>query len=237
MHVFGRALLLLITTGLFVRVWSDNARPYSEQPQRRPQSVAEGFHRAEHIVRRAPIYAQRVPAGHELALAKATTGTPTEPVIWRAATAPIPLPAGIAPGAYRVASDAGQVALLTIDTRPNAPQALSDARQNAQPAASSEFYVVTYGQSRWYFIRLATTFAADADAPAAEVPAAEVPATTGGAAIDYRKSPAAALPERWQFIGRPVDASEMISSVLTMSADGGPIENARPDPPALPEPL
>src|SRR5205807_7163284 len=66
---------------------------------------------------------------------------------WTANDCPIPLPAGVAPGSYRVVDDAGRVAHLEV-----APSAAINQNASA-PIANPEFYVLADGSSRGYFIR------------------------------------------------------------------------------------
>jgi hypothetical protein len=66
---------------------------------------------------------------------------------WTETNCPIPLPAGIGSGIYRVVDDTGRVARLEI-----APATTRDPAFGL--AAVSDFLITTSGTSRWYFIRL-----------------------------------------------------------------------------------
>ena len=137
----GHLLLLLVASGLFVRVWSANDRSRARQPAlaRSETSRALSIRQSTRSPEVRTVSAQRT-------FLAWSTAFPAEER-WTSATAPIPLPAGIVAGTYRVANDTGRVALLEI-----APAgAAHDANGDSAPP---ECCTTTISASRWYFIRL-----------------------------------------------------------------------------------
>jgi hypothetical protein len=160
MTINGRLLLLVVATGLFVRVWNANDRPRPRTHVRTPDRVSgivTGPH-PDSVVRRDLARAVGIltnSATVEVSVTKESVRGAEEN--WTANDCPIPLPAGVAAGSYRVVSDSGRVACLEI-----APSA--DAGQKASASlAKPEFYVLADGSSRWYFIRLHESVAPQAE--------------------------------------------------------------------------
>ncbi len=145
MRINGRLLLLLVVTGLFVRVWAtnDRARGRSKPPAR------------NHVTYRMPPPDPAPQVGAVSAPVKDVVVRPvvatTKPMssmeeTWTETNSPIPLPTGIGTGIYRVVDDTGRVARLVV-----APPAFPT--QEAV-AAAPDFLMTTSGAARWYFIRL-----------------------------------------------------------------------------------
>ena len=154
MTINGRLLLLVVATGLFVRVWTANDRPRPRAPFRSPDRISgmvTGPH-PDSVARRN-------------SAATATVSLTTESVrcaeeYWTATDSPIPMPVGLAAGSYRVVNDSGRVAHLEV-----APSAAMNLIASA-PVANPEFYVVADASSRWYFIRLRESVASEPEIPA-----------------------------------------------------------------------
>lgn len=151
MNINGRLLLLVVATGIFVRVWmADRQRPRAHVriPDRisitgigpQPGSTA----RAQSI--------NAVPASVSKELIR-----PAEEY-WTVNDCPISLPAGIGAGSYRVIDDTGRVARLEISA-PITP--ISNA---APTVVNPEFFMLGDSSRRWYFIRLRESVASQPDA-------------------------------------------------------------------------
>src|SRR5262249_19106531 len=138
----GKLLLLAAVIGLFVRVWNSNE-------QRHVRSIPGSRARISQKVLARTIAYRNVP------------NSPGIEAICTPATAPIPVPAGITPGRYRVIDDTGRVALLIVPAKPISP---AELRQSAE----INFFVESVGTAQWHFLRLQseTTVAAVGDAAA-----------------------------------------------------------------------
>ncbi|MGQ0636337.1 MAG: hypothetical protein ACT4QC_17130 [Planctomycetaceae bacterium] len=146
MNINGRLLLLLVVAGLFVRVWGANQPRYNRYatyarlqyslPRHEPRPVA---------IRRPQIAVDRV------ALRHIDNGLGAEE-LWNPSNCPIPLPAGLAGGAYRAASDSGRVARLELPDPSLSAQTLAD--QPVAGDAAADFVSFNVGNVRWYLIRL-----------------------------------------------------------------------------------
>ncbi|HTI50305.1 MAG TPA: hypothetical protein VL475_05120 [Planctomycetaceae bacterium] len=142
MKINGRLLLLVVVLGLFIRVWKTN-----EHPRTRPAARSRS-----HSTQTLPSHATAPPDG----ATRVTTvverrqmeDAPVDDERWTATTCPIPLPAGIAPGSYRVVSDSGRVAALTVS--------ISEtwAAVSPVPTAQPELLTTVVADERWYWIRL-----------------------------------------------------------------------------------
>src|SRR5580765_7012787 len=101
MTINGHLLLLVVATGLFVRIWStnDQSRPRS---MTRPQTAAAWRLDEESAKPVTAVMHQPV------SVSVSAKGTAEE--IWTRDNCPIPLPAGITGGSYRVVDDTGCVA-------------------------------------------------------------------------------------------------------------------------------
>jgi hypothetical protein len=141
MTINGRLLLLVVVLGLFIRVWKTN-----EHPRMRPAARSR-----IHTNQSLPSNAAAPPDGSTRVtrvIDRRIDDALVEAERWTATTCPIPLPAGIAPGAYRVVSDSGRVAALTV--------ALSEtwAAVTPIPTAPPELLTTVVSDERWYWIRL-----------------------------------------------------------------------------------
>lgn len=212
MSINGRLLLLLVVVGLFVRVWKTN-----EHPRTRPYERSRS-HAAERALP-API---ATTAAAQVALPVTNRANVTEQSvneeIWTVDTAPIPLPAAIAAGDYRIVSDSGRVGRLTIEA-------------NTTPRQGTiEMFSVVSGTERWYLIRLSS------DGATAQTDAAEDAATIADAPIEAELAPEThePLPRRkFDFNGYtavPEPVAPPAAVVVTEQA-------SRPLPPELPSPL
>jgi hypothetical protein len=142
MTINGRLLLLVVVLGLFIRVWKTNEHPCT-RPAVRSRS---------HSTQMLPAQAAAPPDGAtritRLIDQRQIGDAPVEEERWTATSCPIPLPAGIAPGAYRVVSDSGRVAALTV------PMSETWAAVTPVPAAPPELLTTVVSDERWYWIRL-----------------------------------------------------------------------------------
>jgi hypothetical protein len=156
MTINGRLLLLVVATGLFVRVWTanDRARPraHLRTPDRNSGMVTGPYPDCIGRLDKVPTVA--VPVTKESVRYVEES--------WTANDCPIPLPVGVAPGSYRVVDDTGRVAHLEVASP-------DDINQTASAlVANPEFYVLADASSRWYFIRLREPVPSDPDIPAAQ---------------------------------------------------------------------
>ena len=166
MTINGRLLLLVVATGLFVRVWTANNSAHYRNHPRTPRNQV--------TVISSPISAGKTVA-HAVSYRPKLTTRPIAALeeVWTLSSCPIPLPAAIQNGTYRVVNDAGRVARLEV--------ALSvAAAQNAHSLTiSPEFYVAAIASERWYFIRLQAPVDLKSVAQAPEnLPHNTVPAVT-----------------------------------------------------------
>lgn len=142
MTINGRLLLLVVVLGLFIRVWKTNEHPCT-RPAARSRS---------HSTQMLPSQAAAPPDGEtrvtRLIDRRQNGDAPVDEERWTAATCPIPLPAGIAPGAYRVVSDSGRVAALTVS------MSATWAAATPVPTAPPELLTTVVSDERWYWIRL-----------------------------------------------------------------------------------
>jgi hypothetical protein len=203
----GHLLLLVVATGLFVRLWSTNDRPRTPVVVRTPSRSAPTMPPPQ------PHAPNRGVSVDEVALTSPDDSPREE--IWTVATCPIPLPAGIEAGVYRVVDETGRVARLEL----TAPSPVPAADSQAGPA---DFQTVTVDSRRWYFIRLQL---ADSQAKnASEVGAAAVPAVSDSAPIQT-----ACANRKFDFTGYE---SPLAPSVTEAPAS---VTEFRPESPDLPE--
>ncbi len=149
MTINGRLLLLVVATGLFVRVWTANDRPRPRAPFRSPDRIS-GM-----VTGPYPDSVGRLDLVPTVAVSVTTQSMRCAGENWTANDCPIPLPVGLAAGAYRVVNDSGRVAHLEV-----APSAAMNLIAGA-PVVNPEFYVVADASSRWYFIRLQESVASE----------------------------------------------------------------------------
>lgn len=162
MTATGRLMFLLLVTGLFVQVWSEDSRQATERRVARVRA-----HRAHLVVQRLP---DRLPQPRY----NITANSPIEPAQvesllpkpWRLANCPCPVPKHLTAGTYRVVDNVGQVGLLDVT---NEELAFLGLPTDPPPL---NFYSQTSGATQWYFIRLrsATTDASTAAVDSNEVP-------------------------------------------------------------------
>lgn len=148
MTINGRLLLLVVATGLFVRIWSANDQSKSRfVPRTRSQTAVASPPDPAAIFSGYAVVHQPVSAG-------ATTTGPAEDV-WTGANCPIPLPVGISAGNYRVVDDTGRVARLEI-AGAEGERIVANTRE-----VPADFHLMSVDNRRWYFIRLQAPIAKD----------------------------------------------------------------------------
>lgn len=159
MKINGRLLLLAVVTGLFIRIWSGTDRSHtSPGPQQRRQQPVVAAREATlrsniGAVERDHAIAQSAPG--ELNRPRTESSVTTleskkqqiveQAESWTESSAPIPLPAELSSGAWRVVDDTGRVARLEID------------RDDVVAWDDAEFHTSRIQGRRWYFIRLNST--------------------------------------------------------------------------------
>jgi hypothetical protein len=160
MMINGRLLLLVAVTALFVRVWSGNSGRHGQSVSRAHPALSQnlGPWHAIHPVSRPVVAAHSV---------SATTHHDAHEEVWTVTTSPIALPAGMAPGVYRVVDDTGRVARLEI--------ASGHEHTAGSHVVPADFHMATIGARRWYFIRLQATTVTSAIAPALQPAQNETP--------------------------------------------------------------
>ena len=218
MTINGRLLLLVVATGAFVRVWSANDQSRS-RPVMRTQSQA-----AVACPPNPKPVASGTAAMHQPVSATVSVAV-TDEEAWTVADCPIPLPAGITAGSYRVVDDTGRVARLEVAA------ALGSVADASRREVSADFHLTSIGGRRWYFIRLQTPIALETPT-ATEMSAALLDASSD-AAREAASEPCQFQNRKFDFTGyvtssQPADAPTGVESVSE--------EIARPDPPELPVP-
>ena len=144
MTATGRLMFLLLVTGLFVRVWSEDSRQATERRVARVRA-----NKAHAVVQRLP---DRLPQPRY----NITAHSPIEPAQvesllpkpWRLANCPCPVPKHLTAGTYRVVDNVGQVGLLDVT---NEDLAFLGLPADATPL---DIYSQTSGTTQWFFIRL-----------------------------------------------------------------------------------
>jgi len=232
MSTNGRLLLLVLVTGLFIRVWMVNNRTRLRNlPPARPQVAirlpppdpTEAARAREVVVRpvsivrqpadtvdeafRSPISIFRIPGFSPAATEE----------LWTETNCPIPLPAGIGNGTWRVVDDTGRVARLEIAA------VSSENLGTGVRVVEPELCMTTAGATRWYFIRLRQPVIAELPV----VPLPEEPAYSS-------TTHSATGVERPLFTNRKFDFTGYVPQNWDASPD--PEEIARPEPPDLPVP-
>ena len=211
MTINGRLLLLVVATGFFVRVWSAN-------DQSRSRSVMRTRSQAAVVCPPNPTPVTAVIAAVHQPVSATTSATGTAEEIWTPVGCPIPLPAGMTVGNYRVVDDTGRVARLEIAA---ADGAIADTNPSE---VSADFHMTSVGTRRWYFIRLQTSIALNAGEGTHNA--------AGDAAPETQLNPRPFLNRKFDFTGY-VTSSRSDESVIGESVIE---EIARPDPPELPVP-
>jgi hypothetical protein len=218
MNINGRLLLLVVAIGLFVRVWKTNEHPRT-RPVVRSRSEA-----AELIQSHAITAAEKAPPTTPVSDRRDRDERLPLEEIWTAATCPIPLPAGIAAGTYRVVNDSGRVAKLIVVAEVASP---ADA---SPPVAATELMMTVVGGERWYLIGLRS----DSTAIRSE----DTPHATSNRVSPV--VPEVALPADAPTANRKFDFSgyDTIQAPAVEVIDREVIEQAsRPRPPEMPSPL
>ena len=132
------ALLLLLMIALLTTTWHhDQARV------RTSRQMAAAVSRSEQqylLVRRPDARPQQTVVRNEVREPKRQISVST------VSAARPELPAGIAPGRYRVVSHSGDVKTVTITP--------AEAGINADSLPRRDFYIQADGAQRWYFIRI-----------------------------------------------------------------------------------
>ena len=154
MTINGHLLLLVVASGLFVRLWSTNDRQRPPAVGRTPNRVASTMPPPQ------PIAADRDIPAH--VVSTISRGDSSQEEVWTAATCPIPLPAGIDAGTFRVVDDTGRVARLVLSERESVEVA-------GPQTGAADLQTMTLDSRRWYFIRLQTPVARTTDTGAPEV--------------------------------------------------------------------
>ena len=139
MTINGHLLLLVVAAGLFTRLWSTNDRPRPPAVWRTPSRAVSTMPPPQ------PVAADCDIPLHTVSTTKSAEATHEE--VWTAANCPIPLPAGMDAGTFRVVDDTGRVARLVLTS----PVPAVDA--DALPG-SDDIQTLTVDSRRWYFIRL-----------------------------------------------------------------------------------
>ena len=146
MAINGHLVLLIIVTGLFVRLWSSNDRHGPDLSWRGPNRA---------VVTKAPPQPQapidQTPVRHISNIQSSHSELAVEE-IWNRSNCPLPLPAGLSAGEYRVVNDAGRMARLVLD---------SSSQPTESNGISADLQTVNVGNQRWYFIRLQTAVAVE----------------------------------------------------------------------------
>jgi|GEM_PF-6417492 len=147
MTINGHLLLLVLATGVFVRLWNANSHTQlsAVAPTTRQTVIASP-------PELAPVTAATAVVHRPVAVS-ATTTVPAEEN-WTAANCPIPLPAGISVGTYRVVDDTGRVARLEVAAVAAATGESNSRAVPNSPEVRASFNIVSFGTERWYFIRL-----------------------------------------------------------------------------------
>jgi hypothetical protein len=144
MTATGRLLFLLVVTGLFVRIWTEDAHATQERRLARVRA------------RQSLSVAHRLPESLPQPLFNVTAISPAAkrpidavpPAAWSLSTCPLAAPMGITAGTYRVVDNAGQVGLLEVTTD---DLAFHSFPADLQPL---DCYTMSSGSARWFFIRL-----------------------------------------------------------------------------------
>ncbi len=133
----GRMALLILVTGLFMRVWAsretgDDSRAHDSEPALQ----AAGEPGVSSLI---------VDLGEPVLFPDDQPGRRPTAATRTSFHHPIPLPEGIAPGTYRVVDNTGSVDRIEIAQRPGG---------GASPGPVYELYMKTAEGRQWYFIRL-----------------------------------------------------------------------------------
>ena len=164
MTINGRLLLLILVTGLFVRVWTANDRSQASRKAQishatTPEQTAGDLSLGRTGPAPCETLAVALEAGRNRDAVASRPAQLTMPASgriaaieesWTDATCPIPLPEDIAAGSYRIVDDAGRVARLEVSTE--AAFKVNGGKSFHPP----ELSIVTWENRRWFFVRLQT---------------------------------------------------------------------------------
>lgn len=204
MMINGHLLLLVVATGLFVRLWGTNDRQRPPAVCRTPNRAASTMPPPQPVAADRDIPVQVV--------STTSTGECPQEEVWTAATCPIPLPAGIDAGLFRVVDDTGRIARLILTDRVSSVA--------GSLSGSADIQTMTVDSRRWYFIRLQTPVARTALDCEVDVGTSLPSASTGVNPLRL-----ASANRKFDFTGFDAQAS---------SDRAQPTEEFRPDSPALP---
>jgi hypothetical protein len=210
MTINGQLLLLVVATGLFVRIWGANDQSRSRSVTRPHTAVAWRLEEES---------ATTVPAVMHQPVSVNVLATGTGEEIWTRDNCPIPLPAGITGGSYRVIDDTGCVARLELAAADAEilEEILREILGTTPREVHADFHMTSVGSRRWYFIRLQTPVAVDVRD--------RTQTAVGNAVPENESSP-------WPFLNRKFDFTGYVTSErLDGSASD---EIARPQSPELP---
>lgn len=214
MTINGRLLLLVAATGLFIRVWNANDQSRSRFVTRTRSQTAVAC-----PPNPAPATNGTAVVHQQVSMTTSTTASAEE--LWTRDNCPIPLPAGLTGGSYRVVDDTGRVARLELAAADAEilEEILREILGTNSREVPADFHMTSVGTRRWYFIRLQTPIAVDVQKGA--------PNAVGDAASATESHPKPFLNRKFDFTGY-VTSSASDESVID--------EIARPDPPELPVP-
>lgn len=212
MTINGHLILLVVATGAFVRVWNANDQSRSRSVTRTQTA--------------AVCPADPEPANTEMAVvhqpvAVSVSATATSEQVWTRDNCPIPLPAGITGGSYRVVDDTGCVARLELAAADAEilEEILKEILGTNSREVPADFHMTSVGPRRWYFIRLQTPVAVDVRE--------RTQSAVGIAAPETESNPR-------PFLNRKFDFTGYVTSQRKDELAGE--EVARPESPGLPVP-
>lgn len=215
MTINGHLLLLVLATGVFVRLWNANSHTQFNPITRAPRQTVVAS-----LPEQAPIVFPTAVMHDSLAVSTQQT-VPAEEN-WTPANCPIPLPAGISVGTYRVVDDTGRVARLEVATGDVASGNTDPCEVPNSPEVRASFNIVSFGTQRWYFIRLQTPVAFDVrDSRQDAIDDAASEAESNACPFQNRK---------FDFSGYETSSQQDELAIGETVSD----EIARPDPPELP---
>lgn len=175
MTATGRLLFLLLVTGLFIRVWSEDTREVTERRLARVRA-----RNAHVVVYRVPDRLPEPTLKVTSANSRAERGAVESPLpkLWRITNCRCPLPIGLTAGTFRVVDDVGQVGVLEVTN--------DDLAFFGLPTdfPRLDFHTRSTGTGTWYFIRLRS---ATSDVTTAVMTPDETPVTIGSLPYSERR--------------------------------------------------
>jgi hypothetical protein len=230
MTINGHLLLLILATGVFVRVWNANSQTQVRTITQSARQMAVAS-----PAEPAPV-ASAAAVMHQAISACVTAAAPAEEN-WTAANCPIPLPSGISVGTYRVVDDTGRVARLEIAAADDATveinrRVVPNRREVLRLEVPVDFNIVSIGTHRWYFIRLQSPVALDVrEKSENEIGVAEIEIESDACPFRNRKFDFTGYDTASQPDDSHVGETVVRESVVGESANE---EITRPDSPDLP---